>query len=284
MKTVASYRFGRRMNRVLSYAVTALIALFCLAPIYWILITSLKPMGSEYLLPVKFWPSEPTLQAYQAAIQRLGFLTNLKNSFIVSVCTAALTLAIASLSAYAVARLRFKYQVQSLLLLQMGAMIPPVVTIAPTFMIMRELGLLRSLPAMFIPNVFYNAPLATWLLASYFSELPFELDDAAKMDGYKPIQIFWKVIMPLAAPGLFSAGAFGFLGSWGEFMLASAVTMGVSEVQTVPVAILNFSLEFRYQWTWVSAGIILSLIPVIAMVIVFQRWVIRGLTAGAVKF
>jgi len=284
MKTAARYRFGRRMNRVLSYVVTGLIALFCLGPIYWILSTSLKPMGAEYLLPVKFWPSEPTLQAYQAAIVRLGFLGNLKNSFVVSILTAVFTLLISSLSAYAVARLRFKYQVQSLLLLQIGAMIPPVVTILPTFVIIRELGLLRSLPAMIIPNVFYNAPLATWLLASYFSELPFELDDAAKMDGYKPIQIFWNVIMPLAAPGLFSAGAFGFLGSWGEFMLASAVTMGVSTVQTVPVAILNFSLEFRYQWTWIAAGIILSLIPVIAMVIVFQRWVIRGLTAGAVKF
>lgn len=284
MKTVASYRFSRRLDRILSYVVTGLIAGFCLAPIYWILITSLKPMGAEYLLPVKFWPSEPTLQAYDAAVTKLGFLVNLKNSFIVSVCTAALTLAISSLSAYAVARLRFKYQVQSLLLLQMGAMIPPVVTIAPTFMIMRELGLLRSLPAMFIPNVFYNAPLATWLLASYFSELPFELDDAAKMDGYRPIQIFWKVILPLAAPGLFSAGAFGFLGSWGEFMLASAVTMGVPEVRTVPVAILNFSVEFRYQWTWIAAGIMLSLIPIVAMVVIFQRWVIRGLTAGAVKY
>jgi len=277
------YRFSAYRTRVLSYVATALIALFCLSPLYWILITSLKPMGAEYLLPVKLWVTEPTLQAYRQVLGPLDLLTNLRNSFIVSSMTAILTLAISSLSAYAVARLRFKYQVQSLMILMMGAMIPPVVTIAPTFMIIRELGLLRTLPAMFLPNVFYNAPIATWLLASYFAEIPFELDDAAKMDGYRPLQVFRKVILPLAAPGMFSAGMFAFLGSWGEFMLASAVTMGTSAAQTVPVAILNYSLEFRYQWTWVSAGIILSLIPVILIVVVFQRWVIQGLTAGAVK-
>jgi ABC-type glycerol-3-phosphate transport system permease component len=261
-----------------------LIAIFSLSPIYWIFITSLKPRGTEYLLPVRLWPSDPTFQAYRAVVTQMNFLVPLRNSFVVSSFVAVFSLLISSLSAYAVARLRFKYRVESLLLLQVGAMIPPVVTIAPTFMIMKTLGLLRSLPAMIIPNVFYNAPLATWLLASYFSELPFELDDAAKIDGYKPLQIFWKVILPLSAPGLFSAGIFAFLGSWGEFMLASAVTMGIPDVQTVPVAIQNFSLEFRYQWTWIAAGIILSLIPVIVIVVIFQRWVIKGLTAGAVKF
>jgi ABC-type glycerol-3-phosphate transport system permease component len=272
------------VSRTLSLVASGLIAIFSLSPIYWILITSLKPRGTEYLLPIELWPSNPTLQAYSSVLTELGFLVPLRNSFIVSTAVAVFGLLISALSAYAVARLRFKYRVESLLLLQIGAMIPPVVTIAPTFMIIKTLGLLRSLPAMIIPNMFYNTPLSTWLLASYFSELPFELDDAAKIDGYKPFQIFWKVILPLSAPGLFSAGIFAFLGSWGEFMLASAVTMGIPDVQTVPVAIQNFSLEFRYQWTWISAGIILSLIPVILIVIVFQRWVIKGLTAGAVKF
>jgi multiple sugar transport system permease protein len=278
------YRFQQRTNKVMALVATAAIAIFALTPLYWILITSLKPMGAEYLLPVELWPSQPTLQAYEAVIGQMNFLVPLRNSFIVSFLVAAFTIFVAAISAYAIARLRFRYKIESLILLQMGAMIPPVVTIAPTFIILRSMGLLRTLPAMIIPNIFYNIPLATWLLASYFAELPFELDDAAKIDGYKPFQIFWKVILPLAAPGLFSVGIFAFLGSWGEFMLASAVTMGIPDVQTIPVSILNFSLEFRYQWTWISAGIILSLIPVILLVLVFQRWVIQGLTAGAVKY
>jgi multiple sugar transport system permease protein len=274
----------KKVDGVLSFLLTLLITVFCLSPLYWVLITSLKPMGAEYLIPIQLWPEQPTLQAYAAVIGQLGFLVPVRNSFVVALSTAALCLVVASLSAYAIARMRFKYKVESLLILQMGAMIPPVVTIAPTFVLLRQLGLLRTLPAMIIPNVFYSVPLATWLLASYFAELPYELEDAGKVDGYKPLQIYFKVILPLSAPGLFAAGVFAFIGTFGEFMLGNVVTMGVPAVATVPVAIQNFSFQFRQQYTWISAGIILALIPVVSLVVIFQRWVIRGLTAGAVKY
>lgn len=272
------------IDQALSLFLAVIIILFCLTPLYWILSTSLKPMGAEYIKPIELWPSEPTLQAYRAAMFDLDFMVPLRNSFIVSTLTALICLVVSSLSAYAIARLRFRYKVQSLVLLQMGALIPPVVTIAPTFVLLKSLGLLTTLPAMIIPNVFYNVPIATWLLTSYYMELPYELEDAAKVDGYKPLQIFWKVIVPLSAPGMFAAGVFAFIGSYGEFILASVVTLGIKDVHTVPVAIQNFSFAFRQQWTWISAGLILALLPVVALVLIFQRWVIRGLTAGAVKY
>jgi len=304
------YRYRTQRNFAMQMMVTILIALFCLTPMFYILSTSLKSRGAEYMLPLEVWPSKPTLQAYRAVlgiveeaelesetqagmvlpadqsriVNSVNFLTPLRNSLIVSSSVAVFSLLISSLSAYAIARLRFKYKIQSLLFLQLGAMIPIAVTIAPTFMLMRSLGLLRTLMAMIIPNIFYNVPMSTWLIACYFAELPFDLEDAAKMDGYKPIQIFRKVIIPLAAPGLFSAGVFAFLGSWGEFMLASTVTMGIPSVQTVPAALMNFSVQFRYEWTWISAAIILSVLLVAFITLVFQRWVIRGLTAGAVKY
>jgi len=277
-------RNRKRIDSGLSILVTILITAFCLIPLLWTLSTSFKPMGAEYLIPIELWPKEPTLQAYRAVIGELNFLVPLRNSFIVSISVALLCLVVSSLSAYAVARLRFGYKIESLLLLQLGAMIPPVVTIAPTFVLLKNIGLLRSLPAMIIPNIFYSVPLATWLLASYFVELPYELEDAAKVDGYRPWQIFWKVIIPLSAPGMFAAGMFAFIGSYGEFMLASVVTLGFQDVQTVPVAIQNFSFAFRQQWTWIAAGVILALIPVVALVLIFQRWVIKGLAAGAVKY
>ena len=284
MITNWTWRNRKNIHGAQSLLITLVITLFCLSPLYWILNTSLKPLGGEYLIPIQFWPQAPTVQAYDAVINQLDFLTPVRNSFVVALATAVLALVVSSLSAYAIARMRFKYKVQSLLILQIGAMIPPVVTIAPTFVLLRSLGLLRTLPAMIIPNVFYSVPLATWLLASYFAELPYELEDAAKVDGYKPLQIFRKVILPLSAPGLFAAGVFAFIGTFGEFMLSNVVTMGLPDVQTVPVAIQNFSFQFRMQWTWVSAGIILALIPVVSLVVIFQRWVIRGLTAGAVKY
>jgi multiple sugar transport system permease protein len=240
-------------------------------------------MGAEFQTPIEIWPSKPSLQAYKTVLFNLDFLRPTLNSFIVSSTITVLGLFVAALSAYAIARLRIKYKVQSLFLLQIGAMIPPVVTIAPTFVIIRSLGLLSTLPGLILPHIFYTTPIATWLLAAYFSEIPFELDDTAKIDGCTTFQIFWKIILPLGIPGLFSAGIFAFLGSWGEFMLASTITMGVKQVRTVPVAILNFSFEHRMQWTWISAGIVLSLIPILLIVILFQKKVIIGLTAGAVK-
>ena len=277
-------RHNKRIDRGLSLLATLAITLFCMIPLIWVFSTSLKPMGAEYLKPITLWPREPTLDAYRQVINELGFLTPLRNSFIVSLSTAALCLVVSAPAAYTVARLRFRYKIESLVLLQLGAMIPPVVTIAPTFVLLKSIGLLKSLPAMVIPNMFYCVPLATWLLASYFAELPWELEDAAKVDGYKPFQIFLRVIVPLSLPGMFAAGMFAFIGSYGEFMLASVVTLGIEEVQTIPVAIQNFSFAFRQQWTWIAAGVVLALLPVVVIVLVFQRWVIRGLTAGSVKY
>lgn len=277
-------RRSKLIDRTLALLTTVIISLFCLIPLLWVFSTSLKPMGSEYLTPIELFPSQPTLDAYRAVINELGFLVPLRNSFIVSLSTALLCLVVSSTAAYSVARLRFRYKVESLVLLQLGAMIPPVVTIAPTFVLLKQMDLLKSLPAMVIPNVFYCVPLATWLLASYYAELPWELEDAAKVDGFKPFQIFLRVIVPLSLPGMFAAGMFAFIGSYGEFMLASVVTLGIEEVQTIPVAIQNFSFAFRQQWTWISAGVVLALLPVVLIVLIFQRWVIRGLTAGSVKY
>jgi multiple sugar transport system permease protein len=308
MRSGNRYRRRRRAQQMVEVLVTLAIITFCLGPLYWVLSTSFKPMGSEYLIPPEFWPSKPSLQSYEVILglsapgdvsgsergalqgadeieaSGLQFLLPMRNSLIVSTAVAAGALLVAALAAYAISRLRFRWKIQSLLLLWVGGLLPAVMVIAPTFVLMRSLGLLRTLPSMILPNIAYNIPLATWLLAVYFAQLPWELEDAAMMDGYKPLQIFWKVILPLSAPGLFSAGVFAFLGSWGEFMLASVVTMGVIEVQTVPVAILNLSFEYRYQWTWISAAIVLSVGLMVLIALVFQRWVIQGLTAGSVKY
>jgi multiple sugar transport system permease protein len=272
-------------HTVLSVVVVAVIAAYCLFPLYWILITSFKLPGSEFKLPVEYWPRRFSLESYRVILGPDFRVQNaIKNSLIVSTCVTVGSLLLCSLSAYAIARLRFKFRFQSLIAIQAAGMVPAIVTIAPTFILVRWLGLLGDLGGMILPNIVYNIPLGTFLMAAYFAGLPLELEDAAKMDGYAPLSIFWRVIMPLAAPGLFAAGVIAFLGSWGEFMLAFTVSMGLPKAQTVPVAILSFSQQFQLQWAWVSAGIVLSLIPVIVIVLVFQKWVLKGLTTGALKY
>lgn len=273
------------MHAVLSFGIVILVAAYCLFPLYWILITSFKAPGTEFRLPVEYWPRNPTLESYQVVTSPDFNVQNaIKNSLIVSSSVTVGALFITSLSAYAISRLRFKYKFESLIAIQAAGMVPAIVTIAPTFVLIRSLGLLGDLGGIILPNIVYNIPMGTFLMAAYFAGLPFELEDAAKVDGYAPLSVFWRVIMPLAAPGLFASGIIAFLGSWGEFMLAFTISMGLPEVQTVPVAILGFSQQFQLQWAWVSAGIVLSLTPVIILVLVFQKWVLKGLTTGALKY
>ena len=273
-----------RIHLIQSILVTALVAVFGLLPLYWMLITSFKPPGTEFRLPIEYWPADFSLESYQVVLgPDFRVQRAILNSLIVSSTAMIGTLLLGSLAAYAIARLKFKYKLQSLLAIQIAGMIPPIVVIAPTFVLIRAIGLLGTLPGMALPNMAYGIPLTTWLVASYFASIPFELEDAARVDGASPLTIFWRIMLPLAAPGLFSAGVLAFLGSWGEFMLAFTVSLGLPQVQTVPVAVLSYSQAFQLQWTWVSAGTVLSLIPVIILVLVFQKWVIKGLIAGAVQ-
>jgi multiple sugar transport system permease protein len=238
----------RKFHLIRSTLVTALVALFGLLPLYWLLITSFKLPGTEFRLPVEYWPSNFSVESYRVVLgPDFQVQRAILNSLIVSSTAMLGTLLLGSLAAYAIARLRFRYKLQSLLAIQIAGMIPPIVVIAPTFVLIRALGLLGTLPAMALPNMAYGIPLTTWLVASYFTTIPFELEDAARVDGASPWTTFWRIMLPLAAPGLFSAGVLAFLGSWGEFMLAFTVSLGLPQVQTVPVAILSYSQAFQLQ-------------------------------------
>ena len=273
------------LHKILSVLVTIVLGAFALFPLYWIVITSLKQPGSEFRLPIQYWPAPFSVDSYRTILGPQFLVQRaILNSLIVSSCTTVGALFISALSAYSIARLRFKYKWGSLVFIQIASMLPPIIVIAPTFLIIRAMGLLGKLPGLIIPNIAYNIPMSTWLIASYFAGLPFELEDAAKVDGSPPFKIFWDIMLPLTAPGLFSAGVIAFLGSWGEFMLATTITMGLPQVQTVPVAVSSYSMAFMQQWTWISAGIVLSLLPVIALVLVFQKWVVQGLTLGSAKY
>lgn len=261
-----------------------LVVVWVLFPLIWVGITSIKPLGTEFRFPVEYWPEEPTLENYSTVLgERFEFHRALINSFLVSGISGLGTMICGILAAYGIARTRFRYGIQSLLLLQISGLIPPIAVIAPTFLLLRTLGLIQTSWAMILPNMAYGIPLATFLIASYFSRIPFSLEDAAFVDGASPGQTLVFIILPLAAPGIISAGILVFLGSWGEFMLANTVTQGLTRIQTAPVRILSLSRAFNLQWTWMAAAIILSLIPVLLLVTVFQKWIVQGLTQGVGK-
>jgi len=284
MTSIMTKRQRDLRHRVLSGLIFAAIALWCLAPLAWIAITSIKPQGTEYQIPMQYWPDEPTLENYATVMgERFAVQRSILNSVVVSTGSLIGTLVLSTLSAYAIARLRFRFRWTTLYGMQIAGMIPPIVVIAPTFVLLRSLGLIRTYWAMILPNMVYAVPLSSFLIASYFANVPFELEDAAKIDGAGTLRTIVQVILPVAAPGIFSAGVLAFLGSWGEFMLANTVSIGAQEVETVPVAILSLSRAFELQWSWVAAGTILTLIPIVAGVLIFQRFVVTGLSAGVAK-
>ncbi|MFP4510545.1 MAG: carbohydrate ABC transporter permease [Spirochaetaceae bacterium] len=271
-------------HKIISVIIVAGIGFWCLFPLAWIFVTSVKPLGTEYSIPVEYWPEEPTLDNYRTVLgERFTIQRSILNSAIVSTGSVIGTLTMATLSAYAIARLRFRFRFQTLYAMQIAGMIPPIVVIAPTFVMIRALGLLRTYWAMILPNMVYALPLSSFLIASYFANIPFELEDAAKIDGAGTLKTIFRIILPIAAPGIFSAGVLAFLGSWGEFMLANTVSIGSSAVETVPVVIQSLSRAFNLQWAWVAAGTVITIMPVLIAVLVFQRVVVTGLSAGGVK-
>lgn len=271
-------------HKIFSTAILVAIGFWCLFPLSWIFITSVKPIGTEYSIPVQYWPESPTLDNYRTVLgERFRIQRAILNSVIVSTGAVIGTLFLATLSAYGIARLKFRYRFHTLYAMQIAGMIPPIVVIAPTFVLMRSLGLLRTYWAMILPNIVYALPLSSFLIASYFANVPFELEDAAKIDGAGIFRIIFRVVLPIAAPGIFSAGVLAFLGSWGEFMLANTVSIGSAAVETVPVAVLSLSRAFNLQWAWVAAGTVVTVLPILIAVLVFQRVVVTGLSAGGIK-
>ena len=260
----------------------AAIVLFCLFPFYWLINVSLKTgpdLSSSALIP----PS-PTLDNYQSVFQNGDFTRALLNSAIVSLVTTALALVIGSFCAYALARLRFKRKFLILAIVLSITTFPAIAIAAPLFRLWSDIGIYNTLIGLIIPNLTFALPLSIYILVSFFKEIPRDLEEAALVDGATYFQAFRKVVVPLAAPGLATAGILTFIATWNEFLLAITLTSS-SNARTVPAAIAFFtgSTQFEIPYGTITAASVTISIPLILAVLLFQKRIVAGLTAGAVK-
>jgi len=258
------------------------IVLFCLFPFYWLLNTSLKTgpdLSTSALLP-----PNPTLDNYQSIFKDSNFTKALQNSAIVALVTTALALVVGSFCAYALARLRLKFKFLILAIILTITTFPQITIAAPIFKLWRDIGLYNTIPGLVIPYLTFALPLAIYILTSFFREIPRDLEEAALVDGATNFQAFYKVVVPLAAPGLATAGILTFIAAWNEFLLAITLTSSPS-ARTVPAAIAFFtgSTQFEQPLGTISAASVTISIPLILMVLLFQKRIVAGLTAGAVK-
>jgi multiple sugar transport system permease protein len=260
----------------------AAIIVFCLFPFYWLINISLK--NGPDLSSGHFYPPHPTLANYKSIFQNNDFTHALLNSAIVSLVTTALALVVGSFAAYALARLRFKGKKLLLGLVLSVTTFPAIAIAAPLFKLWTDIGIYNTYEGLIIPYLAFALPLAIYILVSFFSEIPKDLEEAALVDGATRFQAFTKVVIPLAAPGLATAGILTFIFAWNEFLLAITLTSS-SSARTVPAAIAFFtgSTEHEQPLGTISAASVVISVPLIFLVLFFQKRIVAGLTAGAVK-
>jgi len=262
--------------------VDALVLLYALVPVLWILSLSLKPTST--VKDGKLIPSHVTFDNYRAIFRGNYFSSALVNSVGIGVLTTVIAVVIGAMAAYAVARLEFPGKRALIGAVLLISMFPAISLVTPLFNIERRIGLFDTWPGLIIPYITFALPLSIYTLQAFFREIPWDLEKAAKMDGATPAQAFRKVIAPLAAPGIVTTAILVFIFAWNDLLLALSLTATKAAI-TAPVAIANFtgSSQFEEPTGSIAAGAMVITVPIIVFVLVFQRRIVAGLTSGAVK-
>ncbi|HTB42737.1 MAG TPA: carbohydrate ABC transporter permease [Acetobacteraceae bacterium] len=253
-----------------------------LFPAVWIFLTSLKTEAELTRIPITWLPHAPTLENYVRAFHDQPLAIYLFNSLAVALLSTALTLFIATLAAYALARLEIGYKDLALGAIIAVSTFPLVTLLVPLFQTMRTLGLLNTYAALVLPYTVLSLPVCTLVLVSFFQSIPVDLENAAMIDGCSRVGALFRIVVPLSAPGVFTAGLLAFVNSWDEFLLALSFNSATS-MRTLPVGITLYQGEFAFPWPVISAALVVGIVPVAALIVMFQQRVISGLTAGGVK-
>ena len=268
--------------RALLFFAAAAVVLNGFFPALWILFTSLKTETELVARPITWWPHQPTLQNYVQAFSDQPLLRYLGNSAAVALMSTAVSLVVAAMAAYAIARLNLKHRQLILTCIVASSMFPLVTLLVPIFETMRSLGLLNTYAALVVPYTVLNLPVCTLVLVAFFQSIPKDLENAAMIDGCTRMGALVRVVLPLAAPGVFTAGILAFVNAWDEFLLALSLNASAS-MRTLPVGITLYQGEFSFPWPIISAALIVAIVPVAVLIALFQERVVGGLTQGGLK-
>ncbi|MFC0246071.1 carbohydrate ABC transporter permease [Falsochrobactrum ovis] len=259
-----------------------LFVLFALFPIFWLVKVAVTPNDLLYSEGVKMWPSRTTFDHFSHVLNNSSFPLFFRNSLIVSGSTAVIVTLLASLSGYALSRFNFRVKYWIVALMLLTQMFPLVMLIAPIYKIMAPLGLTNSLIGLIVVYSAFNVPFATFLMQSFFDGIPKELEEAAKIDGATQFMAFRQIILPLTLPGIAATLGFVFTAAWSELLFALMLISG-NAAATFPVGLLSFVSKFSVDFGQMMAAGVLALIPACVFFFLIQRYLVQGLTAGAVK-
>jgi trehalose/maltose transport system permease protein len=274
----------RLLGRVAFYLLLGLIMIYLIFPFYWAFRSSITPDNDLFTTPVQYFPESPTLDNYKQVLQDGQFTRALLNSAIVATSVTVLSLAIGAFASYALGRFKFAGRTPVLYIVLSMTMFPQIAILGSLYKMVNRLGLYNSLWALILTYLIFTLPFTVWVLTSFFQQMPRELEEAAYVDGATPFQTFYRVLLPLTAPGLVTTGLLAFIAAWNEFLFALTYTQDDS-ARTVQVAIAQFAgnQQFELPYAKRMAAAVVVTIPLIALVLIFQRKILAGLTAGAVK-
>lgn len=278
-KTLRLKKFGGSF--ILFVVPLVILLLFLLFPFYWTFVTSVKPSQDLYKVPITYWPKTFTWDSYVKLFSEFNFIKPMLNSLIVAIATTLITLFVALLAAYAFSRYEFRGKRGFMVMFLTNNMFPTVLLLIPLYSIMRKLGLLYTPNALILSYTTFTIPFSVWLLTGYINDLPSSLEEAAMVDGANRFQAFTKIIFPVLIPCLIATGVYIFMQSWNEYTFAVIFTN--ERNRTIPVALKNLIGQLGVQWDLLTAGGIITIIPVCIMFFFAQKRLVEGLTAGAVK-
>lgn len=265
------------------YAIILSVLFVCLFPVYWMVSTSFKPYKDYYTYPPVYLPFNFSWENYKYVINRISLAVNppLLNSIIIASVNTFISLIVGALAAYALSRYHSKWNEHISFWILSIRMLPPIATAIPLFLLMKFLKLLDTHFSLIIAYFAFNLPLVVWMMRGFFQEIPLELDESAMIDGCSRIGVLFRIIIPVTAPGMAATGAFSFIFSWNEFLLALLFTR--NKAMTAPVEVSLLQLQIGPMWGQLSAYSVIAMAPILVIAIYMQKYLIKGLTFGVIK-
>jgi trehalose/maltose transport system permease protein len=277
---------GRFIRKLPFWLLIAAIFVYALFPFYWAIRSAFTPQSQLFNTPIEYYPHHPTLANFREIFSTSFFTRALVNSTIVAGLVTLLALLIGSLAAYALGRFRFRGRSAVLYLMLSMTIFPQIAILGALYTMMRDFHLYDTLGSLVLSYMIFTLPFTIWVLTSFMRALPGDLEEAAYVDGATPLQVFYKVLLPLIAPGLVTTGLLAFIAAWNEYLYAISFIQSTDKY-TVPLAITSFvgktGTSFEVPWGQIMAATVIVTLPLITATLILQRRILQGLTAGAVK-
>ena len=270
------------LKKIITYVLLLLVIFIAIFPAIWMLSTSIKPVTELYDNPPEIIPDGPTLANYATVLSRSVMLQSFGNSVVITAAVVVLTLLLTSLAGYGLARYTFRGSKTLSLAFLFGQMVPSVVLVIPLYFMFNKFGLLDTKFGLIIADLSMTLPMGIVMLTSFFKTVPEELEEAAMIDGTTELEALFRVVMPIAKPGLISVAIYTFIHAWEEFLFALNLTLSASQ-RTLPIAISTFAGEFTVDWGATMAASTVVALPVLAIFLLCNKYFIQGLSDGAVK-